>query len=297
MITGIRAGKTELNVDSVLELDRITLSDRDNSISVTFSPLVYASSLMVQYKMENIDTEWKIADKDNIASFPFLPPGRYTLLLRTLNSEGVPYSSPTVLKIRIKPPFYQTWWFYTILALMVAFVLYWFDRQRTNRKEALQKVRTDIANGLHQEVNTALNNINILSEIARLKSEKEPQKAKDYLEQIHSKSHNMIIALDDMLWSLDPENDAMDKTIIRIKEFADSLMQRHGVLIELLIDKKVEKLELNMKLRHEAFLLFKEGLQSIVMAGTKLCIVHLTAERTNFYLPSNLRMMAAICSN
>ena len=143
----------------------------------------------------------------------------------------------------------------------------------------MQKVRTDIASGLHHDVNTALNNINILSEIARLKSDKEPQKAKEYIEQIHNKSHNMIIALDDMLWSLDPENDAMDKTINRIKEYADALMQRHGVLIELLIDKKVEKLELNMKLRHEAFLLFKEGLRSLVEAGTKLCIVHLTYEK------------------
>lgn len=279
VITGIQAGKKELPVDSVMALERLTLADRDNSITFSFSPLAYANSLLVQYKMEGIDNEWKVANKDYTASFPFLPSGYYTLLLRSLNAEGIPYGSPTVLKIRIRPPFYQTWWFYTLLAVAVAFFLFWFDRQRTKRKEALQKVRTDIANGLHQEVNTALNNINILSEIARLKSDREPQKAKDYLEQIHSKSHNMIIALDDMLWSLDPENDTMDKTINRIKEFADALMQRHGVVIELLIDKKVEKLELNMKLRHEAFLLFKEGLRSLVTAGTKLCIVHLTAER------------------
>ena len=56
-------------------------------------------------------------------------------------------------------------------------------------------------------------------------------------------------------------------------------MQRYGTLIELLIDKKVEKLELNMRLRHEAFLLFKEGLRSLVEAGTPHCVVHLTAER------------------
>jgi hypothetical protein len=89
----------------------------------------------------------------------------------------------------------------------------------------------------------------------------------------------MIIALDDMLWSLDPENDAVEKTITRIREFADALMQRSGAVIELLIDKKVERLQLNMKLRHEAFLLFKEGLRSLIDAGTKNCIVHLTAER------------------
>jgi signal transduction histidine kinase len=226
-----------------------------------------------------VDEEWYTADKSRRATFPFLPPGKYTLRLRTINADGIPSPNHTTLSIFIRSPFWQTWWFYSLLAVALAFVLYSLDRQRNKRKATLQKVRTDIANGLHEEVNTALNNINILSEIARLKSDKEPQKAKEYLEQIHTKSHNMIIALDDMLWSLDPQNDAMDKTINRIKEYADALMQRHGVLIELLIDKKVGKLELNMKLRHEAFLLFKEGLRSLVSAGTKLCIVHLTADR------------------
>ncbi|HYO21236.1 MAG TPA: two-component regulator propeller domain-containing protein, partial [Flavisolibacter sp.] len=277
--TSMQIGKHELRVDSVLELDRLTLGANDNSITVEFSSLVYSHELLTQYKLDGIDDDWHLADKSQRAMFPFLPPGIYTLRLRTINADGIPSPNHTVLNIYIRSPYYQTWWFYSLLAVVVAFVLFWLDRQRSRRKEALQKVRTDIASGLHEEVNTALNNINILSEIARLKSEKEPQRAKEYLEQINTKSHNMIIALDDMLWSLDPQNDAMDRTISRIREFADALMQRHGVMIELLIDKKVEKLELDMKLRHEAFLLFKEGLRSLVMAGTKLCIVHLAADK------------------
>jgi streptogramin lyase len=278
VLTGLQIGRREIPVDSVLQLDLLTLSPGENSMTVQFSSLTYTAYSVIQYKLEGIDKEWHTADKDNKAAFPFLPPGRYRLLLRTINVDGLP-SEPTVLQIYIQSPFYQTWWFYSVLAVMLAVLLYWLDRQRTKRKAVLQKVRTDIADGLHQEVNTALNNINILSEIARLKAEREPQKAREYLEQIHDKSHNMIIALDDMLWSLDPENDAVEKTITRIREFADALMQRSGAVIELLIDKKVERLQLNMKLRHEAFLLFKEGLRSLIDAGTKNCIVHLTAER------------------
>lgn len=278
VLTSILVGRKELPVDSVANLETLRLAASENSLTIDFSSLTYTAYSVVQYRLEGLDNEWRIADMDNRANFPFLPPGRYRLLLRTLNAEGVP-STPTVLPIFIASPFYQTWWFYTALGIVTAVVLFWLDRQRMKRKEALQRVRTDIAGGLHQEVNTALNNINILSEIARLKSEREPQKAKDYLEQIHTKSHNMMIALDDMLWSLDPENDAMDKTVQRIREYADALTQRHGAVIELLIDKKVEKLQLNMKLRHEAFLLFKEGLRSLMDAGTKNCVVHLTSER------------------
>lgn len=278
ILTALQAGKKELPVDSVLSLSTLVLAPNDNSINVEFSSLSFASTPAIQYMLEGIDKEWRKAERDNKASFPYLPPGKYTLLLRSINAEGEA-SASTALHIHILAPFYQTWWFYSLLAFAVSGVLVWLDRQRTRRKAVLQKVRTDIADGLHQEVNMALNNINILSEIARLKSEREPQKAKEYLEQIHDKSHNMIIALDDMLWSLDPENDAMEKTVSRIREYADALMQRSGAVIELLIDKKVEHLQLNMKVRHEAFLLFKEGLRSLVDAGTKFCIVHLTAER------------------
>ncbi len=278
-ITGIQTGKQDLRTDSVMALDRLQIGDKDNSITVDFSLLRYNNQYSIQYRMDNIDTEWKAADGTARVNYPFLPAGHYTLRFRVFTVEGKP-AGVTELHIQVKPPWYQTWWFYTLVAMAFVVELWWLDRQRSKRKEIMQKVRTDIAANLHEEINTALNNINILSEIARLKSDREPQKAKDYLEQIHSKSHNMIIALDDMLWSLNPENDAMDKTISRIREFADSMMQRHNVLIELLIDKKVEKMQLNMKLRHEAFLLFKEGLRSLVEAGTHHCIVHLTTERT-----------------
>lgn len=278
-ITALQMGQEELRTDSVLALDRLLLTPKNNALTVDFSPLEYGPSYPVQYKMEGLDKEWRLADGSNRVVYPYLPAKHYTLKLRSFSSEGKA-SSVTELRIAVRPPWYQTWWFYALVALGFVAELWWLDRQRGKRKEVMQKVRTDIAANLHEEVNTALNNINILSEIARLKSDREPQKAKEYLEQIHNKSHNMIIALDDMLWSLNPENDAMDKTISRIREFADALMQRHHVLIELLIDKKVEKLELNMKLRHEAFLLFKEGLRSLVEAGTPHCIVHLTTERT-----------------
>lgn len=279
VFTSLQIGKSELRIDSVLDLERLVIGPNDNSLTVEFSSLTFANEPIIQYKMDGIDEDWNTADRSHRAVFSFIPPGKHTLRLRSVNAEGIPSPNHTTLSILVKSPFWQTWWFYSMLAVTVAAVLFLLDRQRNKRKEALQRVRTDIAAGLHEEVNTALNNINILSEIARLKSDREPHRAKEYLEQIHTKSHNMIIALDDMLWSLDPENDAMDKTISRIKEYADALMQRHGVLIELLIDKKVERMQLNMKMRHEAFLLFKEGLRSLVSAGTKLCVVHLTAER------------------
>ena len=226
------------------------------------------------------DKEWKKADELNQALYNYLPPGTYTFKVKAENPDGLSSSNTTRLTIRVNPPFWKSWWFYAVLALCVAILLYGFDRERMRKKEAIQKMRSDIAGNLHQEINSALNNINILSEMAKLKAEKDPQRTREYFEQIHTKSHNMIIAMDDMLWSINPENDSMHKTAERMKEYVDALKNRHQVNIDILVDKNVESLELNMKLRHDAFLLFKDGIKGVVQAGAKNCRVHIGLENS-----------------
>ena len=166
-----------------------------------------------------------------------------------------------------------------MLALFLAFLLFVIDKERMRKKAAMQKMRADIADNLHEEVNTALNKINILSEMARIKSEKDPVRSFEYFEQIHTKSHDMIIAMDDMLWSIDPANDSMEKTIERVREFIDSMRRRHSANIDLLIDKRIESLVLNMRLRHDVFILMKEGIRTVINAGTKNCRIHIGLEK------------------
>ena len=110
---------------------------------------------------------------------------------------------------------------------------------------------------------------------------KEPGKSVEYMEQIHTKSHNMIIAMDDMLWGIDPENDSMRKTVERMKEYTDALKKRHSTQIDILVDKKVERLELNMKHRLESFLLFKAVINAIVQSGAQNNRIHIGLEKSN----------------
>ncbi|MDX2046377.1 MAG: two-component regulator propeller domain-containing protein [Chitinophagaceae bacterium] len=274
-ITDFKVMNRPLLVDSLQQLKEIELAYNQNSLAIEFSSLTYNSAFLIRYKLDKLDKEWKQADKTNQAIYSYLPPGNYTFLIHTIDAEGHAGKNITKLLIRITPPFWKSWWFYSLLALGAASLLFWLDRERMKRKEAFQKMRSDIAGNLHEEINTALSNINILSEMAKLKAEKDPQKSKEYIEQIHSRSHNMIIAMDDMLWSINPANDNMQKTVERIEEYIDALRNRYGVNIEMLVDENVKELELNMKLRHEAFTLFKEGIKNLVSCGTKNCQIHI----------------------
>lgn len=275
VITDFEVSNKKLSVDSLLALKEITLLYKENSINIYFSPLTHTTPYLIQYKLEGLDKDWKAADKNLQATFSYLPPRKYTLLFRVLDQEGTVIESNLRLVIHINAPFWKTWWFYSLLALLIGTLLLWYDRERTKRKEALQKMRTDIADSLHKEISSALGNINVLSEMAKIKADTEPQKSKEFIEQIHNKSESMIYSMDDMLWSISTQNDSMEKTVDRMREYIDTLNNRNDVTIEMLVDEKVKSLKLDMQFRHDAFLLFKENIKGLLNAGVKYCKIYL----------------------
>ena len=277
--TGFALMNEWLRLDSLKALPEIVLRHDQNAINIQFSALSYRDKHTLFYMMENLDDKWIEAGSRGEASYNYLPPGKYVFKVRSLNAEGKesPISS---LNIYINAPFWETWWFYSLLVLGIVGLLFWLDRERNIRKEAMLKMRSDIAGNLHEEVNVALSNINILSEMARIKADNDPQKSKEFIEQIHSKSHSMIIAMDDMLWSIDPANDSMEKKVDRIREYLDALRNRNDINVNIVVDKNVYGLKLNMKQRHEVFLLFKEAIKTLIDAGAKDVEVHVGLEKS-----------------
>lgn len=285
-ITEFKILNNYASVDSLLKLNRIELAYNQNSITIGFSNLSYfnENKVFYYYMMEGIDKEWKPANELNQAVYNYLPAGEYIFKVKTENADRVEGKNITSFKINITPPFWKSWWFVSLILVSLAVLMYWIDKLNIKRKEGIQKMRSDIATNLHDEINLALNNINILSEIARIKADTDPAKSKEYIEQIHSRSHNMIIAMDDMLWSLGPENDSMPKTVERMREFIDALKHRYGVKFDILVDEKLQSLELNMKLRYEAFLLFREVIRGLVQAGATECQLHFELEKSTLLL-------------
>lgn len=277
-ISGIEVMGVPQHVDSISRLSVIELNANQNSFNVQTTTLHYKDYYAVHYMLEGIDKTWKEAGKANTIEYNYLPPGNYILKVTCLGEGGAP-SEITSLSFHIAAPFYRQWWFYSMVALFVSGLLFWLDRGRIQRKEAIQKMRSDIATNLHREINTTLSNINILSELAKIKADKDIEKSKEFIEQIHGKSQTMLIAMDDMLWAISPENDSMEKSIVRMQEFIDAINTRYGIHIEMLVEEKVKLLKLNMHHRYEAIIMFKEGISGLLKAGAKNCNIHLRMEK------------------
>jgi ligand-binding sensor domain-containing protein len=287
LVTSIIIGGKQHPVDSLLKHKRIVLPYDNNSIEFGFSALNYMKQekLHFHYQMKGIDKRFHESYDMANAVYNYLPPGDHTFVVSTENADGISSADVASIYIRVESAFWETWWFYGLILLAITAVLYWIDRERLKRLHTLQQVRSDIAGNLHKEVNTTLSNISLLTEMAKIKADKDIIRTKEYIDQINDKSRKMIVAMDDMLWSIEPGNDTMEKTIDRMKEFAEMLHRRTNIPIDFVVDQKVRKLQPGMKTRHELFMIFKESLhKSTYHTGCTLVSVSIDLVKSKLLL-------------
>ncbi len=261
-LTSFRLGGKPLSIDSLLKARRVTLNYDNTSIGIDFSALSYLQQTKVHYyyMLENLDKDWIHSDKPMEVVYNYLPPGNYVFKVKSENADGMTGPEMASLPIIVRAPFWNTWWFYGLVILLIITILYIIDKERLNKRASIRQMRREIAGNLHSEISKTLSNINVLSEMAKIKADKNIEQSKEFIGQISSKSRYMMEAMDDMLWSIDPQNDSMKKTMLRIKELTDGMRSSYDVDIDLIVDHKVQTLELDMKLRHEIFFFYKESM-------------------------------------
>lgn len=115
--------------DAILESDincteRITLPSDKNGFNLEFAALDYRDPTNVSYAymMKGIDAGWNMIGNRHNAIYNNLPPGRYTVKIRSTNSDGVWVDNVREVSIEVLPSFWQTGWawlLYFIIAVIV----------------------------------------------------------------------------------------------------------------------------------------------------------------------------------
>lgn len=118
-------------------------SYRDNVFSIDFSTLQAITNRNVEfnYRLIGLSDKW-ISGFQHNASFTGLPGGNYTFEVRARLPNGQ-WSPVAAMKIYIKPPFWQTWWFRIIAALLIIGALIIYIKLRERRIIREQKLQSD----------------------------------------------------------------------------------------------------------------------------------------------------------
>ena len=143
----------------------------------------------------------------------------------------------------------------------------WYLRDITdqiNQLLAVEKVRQKVARDLHDDVGATLTSIGLLSELALTRLDINVTEARQLIKKIRDNSSTMMESMSDIVWSINPNNDSMQMIISRMREYAITLFEGRNIEFRFTVNPAVEGLELDIDIRLDFFLIFKESVNNII---------------------------------
>jgi two-component system, NarL family, sensor histidine kinase UhpB len=132
------------------------------------------------------------------------------------------------------------------------------SRSRAKRKAEIERVRNNIAQDLHDDIGSALSSIHIMSQLAM----KDSANARPHLQRISDNASLMMDGMSDIVWSINPDNDSIERLVVKMKEFAQEILEPKGVAYRFDVSEKLSGLKLDVEKRKNLFLIFKESVNN-----------------------------------
>jgi signal transduction histidine kinase/AraC-like DNA-binding protein/ActR/RegA family two-component response regulator len=139
----------------------IRLNHDQNTLALEFAILnfIKPEKNRYAYKLDGFDKGWNYTSFA-AASYTNLPPGHYTFSVKGANNDGV-WSGAAALRVTILPPFWKTWWAYSIYGLLFAMLVFFlarffFLRALYRRNQELTQLKLNFFTNISHEIRTHL---------------------------------------------------------------------------------------------------------------------------------------------
>jgi signal transduction histidine kinase/ligand-binding sensor domain-containing protein len=200
--------------------EEISLNHSQSVFSFEFASLIYndPSKNQYAYLLEGFDKEWNYCGSRRFATYTNIESGEYVFKVRGTNNDGIWCEKPAELKVRISPPFWDTWWFKSagvMTSALAAATAYRSKMKRMQKEKNLQddfsrrlmesqeSERQRIASDLHD---TIAHDILVLKNKAYLGMTKEenPERLKNVLKEISDLSSEALGDVRSVSYNLHP---------------------------------------------------------------------------------------------
>jgi ligand-binding sensor domain-containing protein/DNA-binding NarL/FixJ family response regulator len=124
--------------NAIESTDRIELKYNENNFTVEFASLHFSnpSKNLFSYRLQGFSDEWtEVSNNVRSATYTNLPSGKYTLLVKSSNGDGVWNESPKNLAIVIKPALWNTIWAYCLYTVVIILILYFSYKYYNDRQK------------------------------------------------------------------------------------------------------------------------------------------------------------------
>ena len=260
--------------------DTLTLRPGGRRFAFEYTALSFAASQKVRfrYKLDGFDHNWIDAGALRAAYYTNLPPGRYTFRVLACNNDGVWSAAPASISFRLEPFFYQTVWFYLLLLLGAALLVYagyhWRLRQVESRFNAVMAERNRIAREIHDTLAQGFVAVSVQLQIVSRLIGSSTEAAKQHLAQAQELVKGGLEDARNAIWELRSQSAENRDLAAQLTKMADRVTAGTDIRAEVRVNGEYRPLA--EKVEDELMRIAQEAVtNSVRHAGAKRVQIHL----------------------
>jgi signal transduction histidine kinase/ligand-binding sensor domain-containing protein len=244
------------------------------SIFIDFTSPVYlnAEQVTFRYRFNGSKQQWTETRIGKIDLFG-LQDGKFTLEIQAKRSTS-DWGMIKFVRFQVLPPFWKTWWFRMITAILIVTLSYLLIRSIVSRKykeklryfreqQALEVERQRISADMHDDLGSDLTNIVIMSRVAR-QTVAAGAPYSNVIDDIGYAANDVISKMNEIVWALNPGNDTLENLLAYLRVHSDTFCELHNLQLHFNASVISEDKALKASLRRNIFLSVKECLHNIV---------------------------------
>lgn len=202
------------------------------------------------------------------ATYERLPPGSYRFVVEDLTITGDPLGVVTAVVVDVPLPYWKSFWFWGILAATVAILSAVIGRQLIRRRirrhleeaQMISDERLRIARDLHDDLGTRLSHISLLGAYAESNSADSDARASFH--QITAMSRELISALSETVWMLNPKNNELEALVDFLCRLVSELCRLAEIRCRIDALSVFHDMAISHEFRHNVSLAVKEAINN-----------------------------------
>jgi len=204
------------------------------------------------------------------------------------NSFKLLLNSPAAIEIVARPP----WWTFKrvmlVIGLLVAVLvlaMVWIsllrrqveqhavrlkreitERELADRGRIIEAERARISRDLHDDLGSILTQINMLSNFS-IGTNVTPESSRERMQSIADKSHQLISALDEVVWMMNPKDETPSSLLAYIAAYAEEFASKTNIICRIEAPKSYPETVITAEARNNLFSSVKEAVNNAVRHG------------------------------
>ncbi len=212
------------------------------------------------------DSETPIkSENSNSLMFPYLPEDYYTLSIKAENERKQKSQNTLKINFRVKPVFYQSSWFISLIILILSFSISLILYYQNQVKIRLVEAKTQFASDLHDEMGGDLTAIKFKTELLALKASDDQKRE---LLSIKNITESTMVNVSDLIWTLKASNQTLGAMVERINKLLKLRFSAGKYKYKIKTSDLNKSAILRPKVKENLYLILKETLSNFIKYST-----------------------------